>query len=349
MTLILKLLVIILFSYIFVKLIIKYAHKLNLYDVPNERSHHCKITPSGAGIGFISAFFVGIFLFEFELLSKVWYVFTAILLVFCVGIYDDRHDVSAKLKFMAIFLAVFIMWFGGVSIDTLGVWYEYDLTLVSWIALPFSMLAIAGFTNALNLIDGIDGLSSSISIIILLFFAFIGFEYHSDLLVIISTFTIAAIIGFLFLNWYPAKIFMGDSGSLSIGFIISVLAVISLKYIHPIPILYLAAIPILDTLVVMVRRIRRKKSPFKPDKTHIHHIMVKFFDMNVKKTVVFLVILQIVFSSIGYMILDSINKNGGSNVPLFALFGFMMMFVLFYMIFTGIQRRQIKIDNKVVK
>ena len=349
MALILKLLVIIVLSYIFVRLIIKYSHKLNLYDVPNERSHHCNVTPSGAGIGFISASFLGMFVFEFQFISEFWYIFIAMLLVFFVGIYDDRHDVSAKLKFIAIFFAVFIMWFGGMSIDTLGVWYGYDLMLVSWIALPFSMLAIAGFTNALNLIDGIDGLSSSISLIILLFFAFAGFEYHSDLLVIISTFTIAAIIGFLFLNWHPAKIFMGDSGSLSIGFIISVLAVISLEYIHPISILYLTAIPILDTLVVMVRRIRRKQSPFKPDKTHIHHIMVKFFDMNVKKTVGFLVILQIVFSSIGYMILDSINKNGGSNIPLFALFGFMMMFVLFYMIFTGIQRRQIKIEMKVVK
>ena len=349
MTLILKLLVIIALAYIFVRLIIKYAHKLNLYDIPNERSHHCNITPSGAGIGFISASFLGMFMFEFQFVSEFWYIFTAIFLVFFVGIYDDKHDVSVKLKFITIFFAVYIMWFGGASIDTLGVWYGYDLMLASWIALPFSMLAIAGFTNALNLIDGIDGLSSSISLIILLFFAFVGFEYHSDLLVIISTFSIAAIIGFLFLNWHPAKIFMGDSGSLSIGFIISVLAVISLEYIHPISILYLTAIPILDTLVVMVRRIRRKQSPFKPDKTHIHHIMVKFFDMNVKKTVGFLVILQIVFSSIGYMILDSINKNGGSNIPLFAFFGFMMMFVLFYMIFTGIQRRQIKIEMKVVK
>ena len=243
------------------------------------------------------------------------------------------------------FVAIFILWLNGVSIDTLGVWYGYDVTLVSGVALVLSLFALSGFTNALNLIDGIDGLSSSIALIILLFFAFLGFEYHNDLIVIISTFTIAVLIGFLFFNWHPAQIFMGDSGSLTIGFIISLLAVLSLQNVHPVAILYLTAMPILDTLIVMIRRIRRGKSPFSPDKTHIHHILVKFFDMNVRKTVGFLVILQIVFSSIGYMILDSINRNGSQNVPLFALVGFAFMFILFYMIFTGIKKRQITLDK----
>ena len=346
MLLILKLISVVLLSYSLVKMVIKFAHKLDLYDVPNERSHHCNVTPSGAGIGFVMAFFIAMFGFEFQLLSEYWYVFAAIFMVFSIGIYDDRHDVSAKLKFIAIFFAVFVMWLNGFSIDTLGVWYGYDLSIATWIALPLSMFALSGFTNALNLIDGIDGLSSSVSLIILLFFAFLGFEYHNDLIVILSTFTIAAIIGFLFLNWHPAEIFMGDSGSLTIGFIISILATLSLQDVHPIAIFYLTAVPILDTLIVMVRRIRRNKSPFSPDKTHIHHIMVKFFDMNVKKTVGFLVILQIIFSSIGYMILDSINKNGGQNVPVFAAIGFFFMFIIFYMIFTGIKKRQIALDEK---
>lgn len=346
MTLILKLLAIISLSYLLVKLVIKFAHKLDLYDVPNERSHHCNITPTGAGIGFVIAFFIAMFGFEFQLLSEYWYIFLAIFIVFSVGVYDDRNEVSAKLKFIAIFFAVFVMWLNGFSIQSLGVWYGYDLTLPPWIALPLSMFALSGFTNALNLIDGIDGLSSSVALVILLFFAFLGFEYHNDIIVILSTFTIAAIIGFLFLNWHPAQIFMGDSGSLTIGFIISVLAVLSLQNVHPIAIFYLTAVPILDTLVVMIRRIRRNKSPFSPDKTHLHHIMVKFFDMNVQKTVVFLVILQIIFSSIGYIILDSINKNGGQNIPLFASIGFFFMFIMFYMIFTGIKKRQIALDKK---
>ncbi len=329
----------------FVKIIIKYSHFLDLYDVPNERSHHCSVTPSGAGIGFILAFFIAVIGFEFSIFLEFWYIFLAIFTVFAVGVYDDRNDVSARLKFLVIFFAVFILWLNGLSINTLGIWYGYNITLFPLVALLLSMFAISGFTNALNLIDGIDGLSSSVSLVILLFFTFIGFEYHDTLIIILSTFTMATISGFLVWNWNPAKIFMGDSGSLTLGFIIGVISMLSLNYIHPIAILYLAAIPILDTLVVMVRRIRRKKSPFSPDKTHIHHIMVKFFDMNVKKTVVFLVIMQIVFSSIGYIILDSINNGGNSNIALFSLFGFGFMFIIFYMIFTGIKKRQIVLDK----
>jgi UDP-GlcNAc:undecaprenyl-phosphate GlcNAc-1-phosphate transferase len=328
-------------SLILVKLVITYSHKLNLYDIPNERSHHCNITPSGAGLGFVSAFFISFFLFYPSLIVEYWHIFLSIALVFATGIYDDKHEVSAKFKFVSIFIAVFVLWLGGLSIDSLGVWYGYDLALPSLIALFFSMFALSGFTNALNLIDGIDGLSSSVSLVILAFFMALGVEYHSNIIELLSLFAIASILGFLFFNWYPAKIFMGDSGSLTIGFIIAILAVLSLEYVHPIAVIYLAALPVLDTLVVMTRRIRRGKSPFSPDKTHIHHIMVKFFDNNVPRTVLFLSLLQLVFSSIGYMILDNINKTTGhNNIPLFSLIGFMVMFVLFYMIFTGIKKRQ---------
>jgi len=344
--LIYKLFIIVALSIVLVKMVLKYAHVLDLYDVPNERSHHCNITPSGAGIGFVSALFFSFFIFDFSYMQEYWYVFLSIFIVFATGVYDDRQEISAKLKFIAIFAAVVLMWFNGLSIDTFGHWYGYDVSLPSVVALLVSMFALSGFTNALNLIDGIDGLSSSVSIVILLFFTFLGFEYHSDIILLLSTFTIATLLGFLFFNWHPAKIFMGDSGSLTVGFIISVLATLSIEYVHPVALIYLMALPVLDTLVVMVRRIRRNKSPFSPDKTHIHHIMVKFFDMNVQKTVIFLVVLQIIFSSIGYMILDTINKNGGSNVALFSLIGFAAMFVLFYMIFTGIKKRQNLIDRK---
>ncbi len=135
-------------------------------------------------------------------------------------------------------------------------------------------------------------------------------------------------------------------GGIGLGFIISILAVLSIKYIPPVVVLYLAAVPILDTLVVMIRRIKKRKSPFKPDKTHLHHIMVKFFNMNVKKTVIFLVILQIIFSSTGYVMLETMKKDSIGIAQLLALIGFVMMFFLFYMIFTNIKRRQLILDKE---
>ncbi|MEA3228084.1 MAG: hypothetical protein U9P38_03325, partial [Campylobacterota bacterium] len=96
----------------------------------------------------------------------------------------------------------------------------------------------------------------------------------------------------------------------------------------------------------MIRRIRRGKSPFNPDKTHLHHILVKFFEMKVKRTVLFLVMLQILFSSIGYMLIGIIQQNPNSPAPLVAVLGFGLMFILFYMIFTGIKKRQKLLDKR---
>lgn len=162
-------------SFLLIKLIMKNAVKLKLLDIPNERSHHCDIIPRGAGIGFITAFIAGVALFEFSLFIEYWFLFLSIFMVFSIGVLDDRHDASPKMKFLVIFFAVFVLWMFDMSISTLGVWFEYDLKLY-WLALPFSMFALAGFTNALNLIDGLDGLAAGVSIVILMFFGFIGFE-----------------------------------------------------------------------------------------------------------------------------------------------------------------------------
>ncbi len=257
-----KLFIITVLSMLFIKLIVKYAHKLDLYDVPNERSHHCAITPSGAGIGFISALFFSFIMFEFSYVKEYWYIFVSIAIVFAMGVYDDRHEVSAKLKFIAIFLAIFLLWLNDCSIYTLGTWYGYELVIPSVFALLFSLFALSGFTNALNLIDGIDGLSASISIVILTFFAFLGFEYHSDIIVLLSTFTIASLVGFLFFNWHPAKIFMGDSGSLTIGFIICVLAVLSLEYVYPVALTLSFGSSSFRYSYSYVKTYKKKKVPF---------------------------------------------------------------------------------------
>lgn len=140
---------------------------------------------------------------------------------------------------------------------------------------------------------------------------------------------------------------MGDSGSLTIGFIISILAVLSIKYIHPVTVLYFAAIPILDTLVVMIRRKRRGKSPFRADKTHLHHILVKFIgDENeegniingTKRTVWFLVFLQVIFSSVGLLLSEYLLVHT-YVAPFLALVGFGIVFVLTYVIFTTMKKK----------
>ena len=114
-------------SYLLVLLVVRYAHSLKLLDVPNERSHHCSIIASGSGIGFVSAIFMAMLFFNLQLSLEYWFVFVAILMVFGIGVLDDRHDVSPKMKFVFIFAAVILMWINGVSFDTLGRLFGYEL------------------------------------------------------------------------------------------------------------------------------------------------------------------------------------------------------------------------------
>lgn len=340
----LKLIFTFILSFIFIKLLIKYAKNLNLVDIPNERSVHKNTTPRGAGIAFGFAFFISILLFHIDLIEDYWAILLSVFLVFLVGIWDDLKDTKPRTKFFVIFVAVFILYLDDITITNLGIYLGIEISLWHF-ALPFTMFALAGFTNALNLIDGVDGLAATISMIILGSFLYIGFLYEDALIIHICSIVMVSLFVFLLFNWNPAKIFMGDSGSLFLGFTISVVAVLSLKYIHPISILYLAALPIMDTLIVMVRRMRRKLSPFRPDKTHIHHILLDFFSRNVKRTVLFLALMQILFSLVGLMLLGEM-KILPRGLGVLSFFSFLGINVLFYMIFTGMKRRQ-KLINRL--
>jgi len=347
--LIIELLFVALLSYFSVQLIKKQAVRLDLLDLPNERSQHVQILPRGAGVGFVFAFFIGCVVCYPHTFIADRLMFLSVLIVFVAGIADDHHGVSVWFKFLIIFVAVFALWLDNYSIYTLGIWFGHRINLPWWIALPFGMFAIAGLTNALNLIDGLDGLAGGVSIVIFCMFWVIGLKHHDSSMIMISSVMLFSLCGFMILNWNPAKIFMGDSGSLTLGFVISILSMLSIRYIHPVATLYLVALPVLDTLIVMVRRYRRGKSPFHADKTHMHHILVKFFENNVKKTVISLIILQIIFSASGYILIDDIKHDTTGWVSFSALVGFVLIFVLLYMVFTGIKKRQLAVDkmNKI--
>lgn len=273
----------------------KTSHRFFLMDTPNHRSVHTQPIARSGGIAITLSFFIGIYLLgtPFPL-----YMVFAILLVFGVGLLDDIKHVGSKSKFAIIFFAATLLYINGFYIDSIGTWLGYEITL-GWFALPFLWFVMSGFTNGVNLIDGLDGLAASVSIIILLALGYIGFKYD-DLFLYYSSFILAfSILGFLILNWHPASIFMGDSGSLTIGFIISILAIHALQYINPVSILLLAALPILDALVVMFRRIAHGKSPFEADKTHIHHIILRLKGGNVRLAVLLMITMQFLFTIIG--------------------------------------------------
>lgn len=327
-------------AFFFIKALIRYAPRLGLVDIPNHRSMHSHTVARGAGIGIVGGVMLSDIIFLNDLIFSHVTTFLAIFMVFVVGILDDHRDTKPRTKFVVIFAAVTLLWLDGITIHTLGNFFGYEASL-GWIALPFTMFAVAGFTNAMNLSDGLDGLAGSLSIVILSVLALIGYQHGDVFIVTMALSFIAAIAAFLVFNWNPAKIFMGDSGSLTLGFVISLLAIKSLDYIQPSSILLLAAIPILDTIVVMIRRKRSGRSMFAPDKLHLHHILLNFFDGNVKMTVVFITILQLFYSLIG-------EALSGYHYQRYVLLFFILSVTIFYLLLNGmiLQRRLLAFRRK---
>ncbi len=323
---------------ILIKLIIKNALSLGLVDIPNSRSMHTRHHPRGAGIGFFLAVAMVEPFFHFNLLLEHYLSVIAIFSVFIVGLLDDHQDTSPNTKFIIIAIASLFVYFDGVSVTTLGVLFGFDIQL-GWLALPFTLFAIVGFTNALNLIDGLDGLAGSVSIVILAALFSIGYEHNDAFMMVLSSAFIAGLLAFLVYNWNPASIFMGDSGSLVLGFIIGMLVIKAAAYVHPVTVLFIIAVPLLDTIIVMVRRKRDGKSMFEADKTHLHHVLFDFFNRDVKMTVIFLVILQAIYSITGLLIVDDANQS-------LSLILFGLNVIILYFIFSGMLRRQDIIDSK---
>ncbi len=308
-------------TFVSIYFLIHYSEKLGLVDIPNERSMHKKVTPRGAGIAFVLSVFLVVLLFGFEQFKTYYYIYLAIAMVFIAGAWDDLKNISPKIKFLFIFLSSLLLYINDFAIYSLGTYFGYEILLPSWLVFPFTFFAIAGYTNALNLMDGLDGLAASISIVIFVTFLSIGIENQDKLLISLSSFFTIALVAFLLFNWHPAKVFMGDSGSLALGMVISILAIKALHYITPVSVLFIVAIPVLDTFIVITRRIQRHGSPFKADKNHMHHFLYNVKG-DVRYTVIILVLMQIVFSIIGYQLNPS---NEFLSLILFMIFFYLYL------------------------
>ena len=309
-------------------LLILWAERLNLTDIPNQRSMHTTIIPRGAGIAFVFSVVVMLLLFDFAYLQAYSYVYGAIVIVFVAGVWDDMRDITPKVKLLFIFVATLLLYSQGFALETLGNYFGYELLLPSWFTFPFTFFAIAGFTNALNLMDGLDGLASLVAIVIMVAFLALGIEYEDRLLTTLPALFIVTLVAFLYFNWHPAKIFMGDSGSLSLGVVISILAIQATEYVAPVSVLFLIALPLLDTFIVITRRLQRHKSPLEADKNHMHHFFYNL-KQDTRYTVMIFALMQTVFSIIGYQLRDA-------NEPLsLVLFG-----ILFYLYLTLFDQRR---------
>lgn len=271
------------FTLIAIPPIISLIKKYRLYDLPNARKEHSSPIPTMGGIAIIAGMMISLFMwFPFSNNMSQLSFFFSVAVLFALGIMDDLRDLSAKYKFIVQTGLAALIALSGIRITSFdGLFGIFELPLPA--QYTFTFLAIVGITNAFNLIDGIDGLAGGLgfmSLIILGLFLTMNGDANTALL----AFTLAGgILAFLYFNFNPARIFMGDTGSLVLGFVVSVLCIrlmqVNAVAANPILpnastfVLGIVLIPVFDTVRVFATRIWKGKSPFVADKTHIHHLL----------------------------------------------------------------------------
>jgi UDP-N-acetylmuramyl pentapeptide phosphotransferase/UDP-N-acetylglucosamine-1-phosphate transferase len=249
------------------------AGRLRAVDLPNERKVHSSAIPRVGGIAMVAGAVLPILLWVPMQQQTVALLFgMAVILLF--GFWDDRVDLDYRWKLAGQLLAALLVVVGGhVTIERIPFFDGQDVP--AYASIPLTVVVIVGVTNAINLADGLDGLAGGTTLLSLVVIALLAHMAGGQDVVMISVAVIGATLGFLRFNTYPARVFMGDTGSQFLGFSAGVLAIVltqrtNLALSAGLPFLLLG-LAILDTLTVMFQRIYEGRSPFSPDKNHIHH------------------------------------------------------------------------------
>jgi len=254
-------------------LLVRFAPKWGIVDEPGTRKVHVAPIPRVGGLAMTMGVLIASLLAIKLQAQDRWFLLAASILV-VFGALDDRFDLDYRLKLVGQILAVgVVVVFGGIAIHSVTL--DERIALPGALSVPLTILFLVGITNAVNLADGLDGLAGGTTFLCLCAVALLSSISDQGSSIALSLAFAGAVIGFLRFNTYPASVFMGDAGSQLLGFAIGVLSVratqsISSQISAAIPALLLA-LPILDTLSVMVQRISEGRSPFSADKNHIHH------------------------------------------------------------------------------
>jgi len=275
-------------SYVLTPLVRRLAFRWKAIDLPDARKVHKVPMPRLGGIAVFAGFCAPWALFYLlnnrvtETFQNYEKLFLALMigagLMLLLGVVDDIKGLNAKQKFSFQIMTALAMYFGGYQINLLSNPFG-DAIALGWLALPVSILWIVGVTNAINLLDGIDGLATGVTVCIALALAVINIINDNIIVALLTLCLAGACLGFLPHNFSPAKIFLGDSGSLFIGLVLSGIGMLSLfkattAAIVIVPIM-LFGIPLFDTTAVFFGRMVRGAPLFKADKTHLHHRLLR--------------------------------------------------------------------------
>lgn len=333
-------------AFLIIPVIIRYSHEKNLMDIPGGRKVHKKLTPSLGGIAIFLGFGVASFVWiEPGLWSEMRYLLVAQAVVFFIGVRDDLVPLppASKLVGQIIASAILIVFMDLRLRSFQGIFGIYELPL--WFSYAFTLFTIIVITNSFNLIDGLDGLAGLLAVISLSFLGAWFFLVGDKPFAALAFAMTGAVIGFLYFNWEPSKIFMGDTGALVIGITLSIFVIrfIDMHTAMPAehPLRFASApsaaigvimIPLADTLRVFVIRLLRGQSPFAADKSHIHHSLMRL-GLSHSRASLLLGFIQLVF------ILLSLGLRNHTNTVVLPVL--IVPAVILSLVLDGLLRRKV--------
>ena len=303
-----------------IPIIIQVAKEKKLFDEPDERKIHKAVIPTLGGLGLFAGFMISMLLgVSFSENKELQFFIASCLVIFFLGIKDDVLILSASKKFAGqVIAAGILVKFGGVQINNMqGFLGVHEIP--HFAAVILTLLTIIVITNSFNLIDGVDGLAGSLGILTTVMFG-IYFYYTHQLAYAVMAFALTgSLISFLIYNFPPAKIFMGDTGSLLVGLTNSVLVIKFINFSSSIdtnfPLASAPAIgfailmvPLFDTLRVFSMRIMKRRSPFSPDRNHIHHFLLDLGFSHRKITFACLI------ANLFFIVIAALLRNTGTTI-----------------------------------
>ena len=311
----------------FIPVIKKVAFHINALDIPNERKIHKKPMPRLGGLGIFAGFLLGYMLFGYHtyLMNSVL-IASFVLLV--TGMIDDIRPLRPRYKLTGQFIAsLIVVVYGGLLLQDVSFFGLY--INFGWFSYVVTVFFILGCINCMNLIDGLDGLAGGIAAIFFLTISIIGvFNGEFALATTLTLIMFGSTVGFLFHNFNPAKIFMGDSGSMFLGLMIAVITLLGFKSTMMSAIvipLFILVVPILDTTFAIIRRKLKGESVDTPDKSHIHHqLLRRNFSQRTTVLIIYLITMLFSAASVIYALVDKLIG--------YTIYGcLMIIFIIFVM------------------
>ena len=257
--------------------VIKLARKTKAIDVPGDRKIHKQDVPCLGGLAIALSFLVTSIVF-LEYTNVLWALLAGLCIVSVTGLVDDIWQVIPAVKFTGEILAALVfLLLADVAITSFGNLVGTGPLTTGRYAIPVSIFCMVGVINALNMVDGLDGLAGGISLIACMFLAWFSFASGQILLTSLLVALMGSLAGFLYYNRNPARVFMGDTGSLVLGYVLSAICILMVENdagaikVAPVSMAIVLGLPIVDAMLVMTNRMLHGKNPFAADNTHLHH------------------------------------------------------------------------------